>query len=71
MAEHRQEFRRELDGIEAKVIELFAMVAEDVPTATQALLTGNNEALPLLAERDRVIEMDDLHASLVAELASG
>lgn len=49
MAEHRQEFRRELDGIEAKVIELFAMVAEDLPTATQALLTGNNEALPLLA----------------------
>ena len=55
MAEHRQEFRRELDGIEAKVIELFAMVAEDLPIATQALLTGSNEELQPLAERDRVI----------------
>ena len=56
MAEHRVEFHRELDGIEAKVIELFAMVAEDLPAATQALLTGNTEALQLLAERDRVID---------------
>src|SRR5438034_1053335 len=32
------------------------MVAEDLPTATQALLSGNNEALQLLAERDRVID---------------
>ena len=56
MAEHRQEFERELEGIEAKVIELFAMVAEDLPTATQALLSGNNEAVQVLAERDRVID---------------
>ena len=56
MAENRQEFERELEDIEAKVIELFAMVAEDLPTATQALLSGNNEALQLLAERDRVID---------------
>jgi len=27
MVEHRQEFDRELEAIEAKVIELFAMVA--------------------------------------------
>jgi len=44
MGEHRQEFQRELEGIEAKVIELVAMVAEDLPTATQALLRGNDEA---------------------------
>src|SRR6476646_6968009 len=56
MGEHRQEFQRELEAIEAKVIELFAMVAEDLPTATQALLSGNDEALQLLAERDRVID---------------
>ena len=56
MVENRQEFQRELEDIEAKVIELFAMVAEDLPTATQALLSGNNEALQLLAERDRVID---------------
>ena len=39
MVEPRQEFERELEAIEAKVIELFAMVAEDLPEATRALLT--------------------------------
>jgi phosphate transport system protein len=62
VAENRQEFQRELEDIEAKVIELFAMVAEDLPTATQALLSGNNEALQVLAERDRVI--DALYAEI-------
>src|SRR5499433_1563746 len=56
MTEHRQGFQRELDDIEAKVIELFAMVAEDLPTATQALLSSNNEAVQILAERDQVID---------------
>jgi phosphate transport system protein len=56
MGEHRQEFQRELEAIEAKIIELFAMVAEDLPVATQALLKGNNEAAHVLAERDRVID---------------
>jgi hypothetical protein len=49
MAEHRQEFQRELEGIEGKVIELFAMVAEDLPVATDALLTGNRCGQPRLA----------------------
>jgi len=56
MVEHRQEFDRELEAIEAKVIELFAMVAEDLPGATQALLTGNNAMVPVLAERQQVID---------------
>ncbi len=56
MAEHRQEFERELEAIEAKVIELFAMVAEDLPGATQALLSGNNDVLQVLTERDQVID---------------
>ena len=55
MVEHRQEFQRELEAIEAKVIELFAMVGEDLSKATDALLTGNNEVVRLLAERERVI----------------
>ena len=62
MAEHRQEFQRELEGIETKIIELFAMVAEDLPTATQALLSSNNDAVQMLAERDRVI--DGLYAEI-------
>ena len=56
MAEHRQEFQRELEAIEAKVIELFAMVAEDLPKATDALLSGNHEVIQVLAEREQVID---------------
>ena len=56
MAEPRQEFERELGAIEAKVIELFAMVAEDLPGATQALLTGNSEVIKALAEREQAID---------------
>ena len=56
MVEHRQEFQRELEAIEAKVIELFAMVAEDLPRATQALLTGDSEAFSVLVEREQVID---------------
>ena len=56
MAEHRQEFQRELEAIEAKVIELFAMVAEDLPKATHALLTGDSEVLAVLIEREQVID---------------
>jgi phosphate transport system protein len=56
MVEPRQEFERALESIEAKVIELFAMVAEDLPGATHALLTGSNEMLQVLAERERLID---------------
>jgi phosphate transport system protein len=56
MTEHRQEFDNELEAIEGKVIELFAMVAEGLPLATQALLNGNDEAFTVLAERDAAID---------------
>jgi phosphate transport system protein len=56
MVENRQEFQRQLEGIEAKVIELFAMVAEDLPGATKALLSGNNDVLHVLNEREQVID---------------
>jgi phosphate transport system protein len=52
----RQEFDRELEAIEAQVIGLFAMVAEDLPQATDALLSGNSEAVRALTERDLVID---------------
>ena len=55
MVEHRQDFERELEGIEGKVIELFAMVAEDLPAATRALLNGDTSVVQLLAERQRRI----------------
>ena len=56
MVEHRQEFQRELEAIEAKVTGLFAMIAEDLPVATYALLSGNSEGLGVLAEREQVID---------------
>jgi phosphate transport system protein len=56
MSEHRQEFDNELDAIESKVIELFAMVAEDVPLATQALLNGDAGVAATLAARDQAID---------------
>jgi phosphate transport system protein len=56
MVEHRQEFQRELEAIEAKVIELFAMVAEDLPGATEALLNGDSNLVQALFEREQVID---------------
>jgi phosphate transport system protein len=56
VVEQRQEFQRELEAIEAKVTGLFAMVAEDLPGATNALLSGDDEVLGVLAERERVID---------------
>ena len=64
--QERQEFDRELGAIEAKVIELFTMVADDLPRATDALLNGNSEVVRALGERDRVI--DDLYPE-IEELA--
>jgi phosphate transport system protein len=56
MSEQRQEFDNELDAIESKVIELFAMVAEGLPMATQALLDGDDQVFATLSARDRVID---------------
>ena len=56
MSEQRQEFDSELDAIESKVIELFAMVAEGLPVATQALLNDDEAAYLTLAERDQAID---------------
>jgi phosphate transport system protein len=56
VTESRQEFDNELDAIESKVIELFAMVAEGLPVATRALLDSDAEAFATLTERDRAID---------------
>jgi phosphate transport system protein len=56
VVEQRQEFQRELDAIESKVTGLFAMVAEDLPGATHALLSGDSDAFGVLAEREQVFD---------------
>jgi phosphate transport system protein len=56
MAGSRRGFDRELEAIEAKVVELFALIGEDMPVATRALLSGNRDVIPVLAEREQVID---------------
>jgi phosphate transport system protein len=56
MGGRRREFDRRPDAIDAKVIELFEMVCEDLPAVTQAVLDGTSEVAGPLAERDRAID---------------
>jgi phosphate transport system protein len=57
MPEQRQAFQRELDAIDAKVIELFALVVADLATATSTLPNGNKAVIKALAENGLVIEL--------------
>jgi len=57
MPEQRQAFQRELDAIDAKVSELFALVAADLARAAHALLSGSNEVVKVLAEDELVIDL--------------
>ena len=57
MPEQRQAFQRELDAIDAKVIELFDLVAADLARATPALPNGHSEVVKALAEHGLVIDL--------------
>ena len=52
----RDEFGRRLEDIEARVIELFALVADDLPRAGDALLGGALDAARLVAERELAVD---------------
>ena len=52
----REQFSRSLEAIEAKVIELFAIIAEDLPRAAEPPPGSHGEAARVLAERERVID---------------
>jgi phosphate transport system protein len=52
----RSEFDRRLHAIEARVTNVFGMVAEDVPRATHALLGGRAEEAAELAGREQAID---------------
>jgi phosphate transport system protein len=64
----RSDFDRRLEAIEARVIELFGMVGEDLPRATQALLAGGDDAVRLLGGREQAVDALYLEAE---ELACG
>jgi phosphate transport system protein len=53
--ELRVNFHRQLEAIETKIIHLFALVAEDLEAATQALL-GGNDVLELVIDREQTID---------------
>jgi phosphate transport system protein len=57
VTEPRREFERELEAIEAHVIQLFAMVEEDLGQARRALLGGDSDIFAVLMERDREIDV--------------
>jgi len=57
VTEPRREFERELEGIEASVIQLFAMVEEDLGQARQALLGGDSDICAVLIARDQEIDV--------------
>jgi phosphate transport system protein len=54
--ETRVEFHRDLDEIDQKVLQLFALVAEGVGKATDAFLANDRAAAESLAETDAVID---------------
>jgi phosphate transport system protein len=71
MAELRKEFHQELRAIEARVVELFALVAEDLAEATEALLKSDPTVLKKLEERQLLVDhlYSDLELLVERELA--
>jgi phosphate transport system protein len=49
-------FQQQLVDIEGKVIELFALVSEDLDAATRSLLSGDSSVLKVLAEHEVAID---------------
>jgi phosphate transport system protein len=60
--ELRTAFRKQLKEIEERVIELFTLVAEDIGLATEALLGDNPDALRVVVDRER--RMDVIYGEL-------
>ena len=56
VTERRKEFHEEIRTIEGKVVELFALVGEDLELATEALLNGDASALKVVTERQSSID---------------
>jgi len=51
----RSGFDRTLETIEAKIIELFGTIAEDLPAVTQAFLDGRGDMATALAQREQFV----------------
>ena len=55
-AELRKSFHRELDEIDAKVTQLFALVIESLSAATDTLLAGDRDTAREIRQRDQIID---------------
>jgi phosphate transport system protein len=64
MGELRVRYHEQLGLIEGSVIQLFALVAEGLVAATDALLCGDSDVVEVLVERERSI--DDLYRDVEA-----
>lgn len=60
--ELRTGFHQQMGDVEAKIIQLFALVAEDLAAATQALLSGDTDSMQILASRE--VEIDALYRDI-------
>src|SRR5437763_9351681 len=60
--ETRVGFHRDLEEIDQKVVQLFALVAESVAKATEAFLANDREAAESLVDADAVI--DELYSNV-------
>ncbi len=56
MSEGRTTFHQQLQSAEEKVVQLFALVAEDLSVATEALLSSDRDALTVISEREKTID---------------
>jgi len=60
----RKTFHQELEEIDSKVVQLFALVTESLAAATDSLLSGDRDNALLIKQRDSLIDAlnDDLQA---------
>src|SRR5437588_443437 len=72
----RKTFHQELEEIDSKVVQLFALVTESLAAATDSLLSGDRDNALMIKQRDSLIDaLDDelhaLHDDLAELLAQG
>jgi phosphate transport system protein len=58
----RKTFHQELEDIDTKVVQLFALVTESLAAATETLLAGDRDNAMAIKKRDQII--DDLNEDL-------
>ena len=58
----RKTFHQELEDIDSKVVQLFALVTESLAAATETLLAGDRDNAMAIKQRDQII--DDLNEDL-------